>query len=90
MVFKRKPVIIHQYSEQVVMRKTLEKGFHVIEHQILQPGLICASSLVNCENFKLPCLMINLTDKPICRTTDLRLEKPPTMMHKQRVQESNE
>jgi uncharacterized protein YpiB (UPF0302 family) len=65
------------------MQNTIEKGVHFIEHQILQPRLICASSLVNCENFAFPCLMVNLTDKPICITTDHKLEKPPTMMHKQ-------
>jgi hypothetical protein len=50
--------------------KTLEKGVRFIEHQILQPGLICAAGLVNCESFEFPCLVINLTDTPICVTTD--------------------
>jgi hypothetical protein len=79
---KKTPVLIPPYSAQVVKCKTLERGVRFIEHQINRPGLICASSLVNCENFEFPCLMINLTDKPICMTTDPKLEKPPTMMHR--------
>jgi hypothetical protein len=46
---KKTPVIIPPYSEQVVKCKTLEKGVRFIEHQILQRGLICAASLVNCK-----------------------------------------
>jgi hypothetical protein len=79
---KKTPVIIPPCSAQVVKCKTLEKGVRFIEHQILQPGLICAAILVNCETFEFPCLVINLTEKPICMTTDPKLEKPPTMMHK--------
>jgi hypothetical protein len=30
--------------------------------------------------------MVNLTDKPICMTTNPKLEKPPTMMRKQEFQ----
>ncbi|PNF18384.1 hypothetical protein B7P43_G12483 [Cryptotermes secundus] len=80
---KKTPVIIPPYSEQVIKCKTLEKGVRFIEHQILQPGLICAASLVNCETFEFPCLVMNLTDKPICMTADPKLEKPPTMLHRQ-------
>jgi hypothetical protein len=47
---KKIPTIIPSYSEQVVKCKTNERGIRFIEHQILKPGLICASSLVNCEN----------------------------------------
>ncbi|PNF38366.1 hypothetical protein B7P43_G08976, partial [Cryptotermes secundus] len=83
-VFQKKPpVVILPYNEQVIMCKTQEKGVRFIEHQVLQPGLICAASLVNCENFEFPCLMVNLTDKSICVTTEPKLEKPPTMLHKQ-------
>jgi hypothetical protein len=82
---KKTPIIIPPYCEQVIKCKTLEKGVRFIEHQILQPGLICAASLVNCENFGFPCLMINLTDEPICMMTDPKLEKPPTMMRKQEL-----
>jgi hypothetical protein len=80
---KKTPVVIPPYSETVVKCKTIEKGIRFIEHQIIQPGLVCAASLVNCENSEFPCLMINLTDQPIRMTTDPRLEKPPTMIHKQ-------
>jgi hypothetical protein len=80
---KKTPVIIPPYSEQVVKCNTRERGVRFIEHQILQPGLICASSLVSCEAYEFPCLVVNLTDKPICMTADPKLEKPPTMMCKQ-------
>jgi hypothetical protein len=80
---KKTPVVIPPYSEKVVKCKTVEKGTRFIEHKILQPGLVYAASLVNCEEFEFPCLMINLTDQPIYMTTDPRLEKPPTMMHQQ-------
>jgi hypothetical protein len=76
-VQKKTPVIIPPYSEQVVKCKTLEKGVCFIEHQILQPGLICAASLVNCEDFEFPCLMINLTDKPICFDNRAYIRKTP-------------
>jgi hypothetical protein len=83
---KKTPIIIPPYSEQVIKCKTQEKGARFIEHQITQPGLICACSLVNCENFEFPCLMVNLTDKPICMTVNPKLEKPPTTMCKQEFQ----
>jgi hypothetical protein len=77
---KKTPIIIPPYSEQVVKCKTSEKGVHFIEHQILQPGLVCASSPVNCEASEFPCLVINLTDQSICMTTNPKLEKSPTMI----------
>jgi hypothetical protein len=80
---KKTPVIIPPYSEQVVKCKTTEKGVRFIEHQILQPGLSCAASLVNCEKFEFPCLVINLTNQPICMMSNPKLEKPPTMSFKQ-------
>jgi hypothetical protein len=86
---KKTPVIIPPYSERVVKCKTQEKGVRFIEHQITQPGLICASSLVNCENCEFPCLMVNVTDRPICMTTDPKLERPPTLMHKQEFKNQN-
>jgi hypothetical protein len=79
---KKTPVIIPPYSEQIMKCKTVEKEVHFIEHQVTQPGLVCAASLVNCENFEYPCLMTSLTDKPICMIADPKLEKPPTMMHR--------
>ena len=88
---KKTPDIIPPYSERVIKCKTSEKGTRFIEHQILQPGLVCASSLVNCEASEFPCLVINLTDQPICITTSPKLEKPPTMMHRRqevKIQES--
>jgi hypothetical protein len=48
---KNTPIIIHPYSEKVVKCKTQEKGVRFIEHQVTQPGLICATSLVNCESY---------------------------------------
>jgi hypothetical protein len=83
---KKTTVVISPYSEQVVKCKTSEKGVRFIEHQVLQPGLLCARSLVTCENFEFPCLVVNLTDQPICMTTDPKLEKPPTMINKQEVE----
>jgi hypothetical protein len=80
---KKISTIIPPYSEQVVKCKTNEKGTRFIEHQILKPGLICASSLVNCENFEFPCLVVNLTDRPICMITDPKLENPPIRIYKQ-------
>jgi hypothetical protein len=80
---KKTPVIIPPYCEQVIKCKTLERGVRFVEHQILQPGLICSASLVNCESSEFPCLVVNLTDKPMCMTTEPRLEKPPTMVHRQ-------
>lgn len=78
--FQKKTSVIIPPCSEVVKCKTSEKGIRFIEHQITQPGLMCASSLVSCENFEFPCLMINLTDKPKCMTSDPKLEKPPTMM----------
>jgi hypothetical protein len=82
--FQRKtPVTIPACSEQVIKCRTSEKGIGFIEHQILQPELVCASSLETCENFEFPCLVINLNDQPICMTANPKLEKPPTMNCKQ-------
>jgi hypothetical protein len=80
---KKTPIIIPPCSEQVIKCKTSEKGVRFIEQQILHPGLVRASSLVTCENFEFPCLVINLTDQPICMTANPKLEKPPTMNCKQ-------
>jgi hypothetical protein len=80
---KKTPVIIHPCSEQVIKCRTSEKGVRFIEHQVLQPGLVCASSLVTCENFEFPCLVINLNDQPICMIASPKLEKPPTTNCKQ-------
>jgi hypothetical protein len=56
------------------------------EHQILQLGLICAASLVNCEAHEFPCLVINLIERTMCMETEPKLEKPLTVMHKQNVE----
>jgi hypothetical protein len=72
---KTTPIIIPPYSKRVIKRKTQEKGVRFIEHQVIKPGLICACSPVNCEHFEFPCLMVNLTDKPICMTINPKLEK---------------
>ena len=58
---KKTPVIIPPYSESVIKCKTLEKGTRFIEHQILQPGLVCASSLVNCEASEFPAVVLLVT-----------------------------
>jgi hypothetical protein len=79
---KKTPDIIPPYSERVVKCRTTERGVRFIDHQVLQPGLICAASLVNCEAAEFPCLVINLSDKPLVMTADPKLEKPPTMIHK--------
>jgi hypothetical protein len=62
---KRKPIMIPPYSEQVIKCETNERGVRFIEHQLLQPGLIAASSLVNCEADEFPCLVVNLTNQTI-------------------------
>jgi hypothetical protein len=80
---KGTPVIIPPYSEQIIKCKTKERGVRFIEHQLLQPGLIVASSLVNCKNEELPCLVVNLTNKPINVMMEPKLEKPPTSMKNQ-------
>ncbi|PNF43129.1 hypothetical protein B7P43_G18012 [Cryptotermes secundus] len=67
---KKTPVFIPPYCEKIVKCKTLEKGVHFTEHQTLQPGLICAASLVNCESYEFPCLVVNLTDEPACMSTE--------------------
>jgi hypothetical protein len=54
---KRKPVTIPPYSEQVIKCETNERGIRFIEHQLLQPGLIAASSLVRCEENEFACLV---------------------------------
>jgi hypothetical protein len=77
---KKTPILIPTYSEQFVKCGTRERGFRYIEHQTLQLGLVCATSLVNCENVVFPCLVENLTDKPIAMSVSPRLEKPPTMI----------
>jgi hypothetical protein len=56
---KKVLVIIPPYSEQVIRFRTNEKGVCFIEHQLLQPSLIAASSLVNCESNEFPCLVVN-------------------------------
>jgi hypothetical protein len=77
---KKNPIIIPPYSEQIIKCETHEKGIRFIEHQLLQPGLMAASSLVDCRTNQFPCLVINLTDKPISMLTEPKLEKPPTMI----------
>jgi hypothetical protein len=80
---KKTPIIIPPYSEQVVKCKTSERGVRFVKHQILQPGLVCASSLVNCELSEFPCLVINLIDQSICMTANPKTEKPPTKIRNQ-------
>jgi hypothetical protein len=60
---KREPIMIPPYSEQVIKCKTNERGTRFIEHQLLQPGLIAAASLVDCKANEFPCLVVNLTDQ---------------------------
>jgi hypothetical protein len=76
---KTVPVMIPPYSEKVIRCKTNERGIRFVEHQILQPGLIAAASLVNCEANEFPCLIANITDQCIGMMTSPKLEKPPTM-----------
>jgi hypothetical protein len=80
---KKTPVIILPYSEQVMKCKTCGKGIPFIEHQLLQPGLIAASSLVECKANDFLCLVINLTDKPISMVTNPRIERSPTIIRGQ-------
>lgn len=71
-----KPVTGPPYSEIVVEFPAKEKGTRYIEHQLLQPGVICASSLVNCEK-TFPCLLVS-TSKILIINKIPRLVKPPT------------
>jgi hypothetical protein len=77
---KREPILIPPFSEQIIKCKTNERGVRFIEHQLLQPGLIAASSLVECKASEFPCLVINLTNQTINMTNTPRLKKPPTMI----------
>jgi hypothetical protein len=80
---KREPIMIPPYSEQVIRCRTSERGVCFIEHQLLQPGLMAASSLVNCQANEFPCLVVNLTDQTINMIKSPKLEKPPTMIQRQ-------
>jgi hypothetical protein len=82
---KKVPVIIPPYSEQVIKCRTNKRGVRFIEHQLLEPGLIAASSLVNCESNEFSCLVVNLTNQSINVITSPKLEKPPTMSRRQDV-----
>jgi hypothetical protein len=75
--------MIPPYSEQIIKCRTNERGVMFIEHQLLQPGLIAASSLVSCEETEFACLVVNLTDQTINMMKPSKLEKPPTMIQKQ-------
>jgi hypothetical protein len=80
---KTAPNVIPPYSEKVVRCETKEKGVCFIEHQILQPGLIAAASLVKCESNEFPCLVVNMTNQYLRLTTDPKLEKPPSGIQRQ-------
>jgi hypothetical protein len=82
---KRKPVTIPPYSEQVIKCETNERGIRFIEHQLLQPGLIAASSLVRCEENEFECLVVNMTNQTINMVNTPKLERPPTMIKKQDI-----
>jgi hypothetical protein len=73
---KKVPVTIPTHSEQVIKSRMNEKGVRFIEHQLLQPGLIATSSLVNCESNEFPCLVVNLPDQCI-NITFPKSEKTP-------------
>jgi hypothetical protein len=77
---KKTPIIIPPYSEQVIKCKTNEKG-------LLQPGLIVASSLVECKSEEFPCLVVNVTERHINLVTSPKLEKPPTRIQGQGVRQ---
>jgi hypothetical protein len=77
---KKEPVVVPPYSEQVIKCQTKERGVRFIEHQLIQPGLIAATSLVNCERDEFPCLVVNLTNQSINVITSPKLQKPPTMI----------
>jgi hypothetical protein len=85
---KREPFMIPPYSEQIIKCRTNERGVRFIEHQLLQPGLMAASSLVNCEANEFPCLVVNLTDQTINMINSPKLEKPPTMILTQNFRNS--
>jgi hypothetical protein len=76
---KKEPVVVPPYSEQVIKCQTKERGVRFIEHQLIQPGLIAASSLVSCERDEFPCLVVNLTNQSINVITSPKLQTHPTM-----------
>jgi hypothetical protein len=75
--------VIPPYIEKVVRCETKEKYVRFIEHQILQPGLIAAASLVKCESNEFPCLVVNMTNQYLKLTADPKLEKPPSGIQRQ-------
>lgn len=82
-----KSVIIPPYSETVVRFPTQEKGIRFIEQQSLQPGLMCASSLTQCDK-TFACLLVNVTSETINCTKMPELKKPPTQMYKNKITEN--
>jgi hypothetical protein len=74
---KKMPIMTPPYSEQVIKCRTEEKGIRFIGHQLLQPGLIAASSLVDCKAEEFPCLVVNVTNGCIHVVTFSKLERPP-------------
>jgi hypothetical protein len=68
-ILKTVPVMIPPYSEKIIKCKTNEREIRFLEHQILQPALIAAASLVNCESNEFPCLVANITDQCIGMVT---------------------
>ncbi|KAJ4425612.1 hypothetical protein ANN_27808 [Periplaneta americana] len=78
-----KPVTIPPHSETVVEFPTNKKGTRYVEHQILQPGVMCAPSLVNCEQ-TFPCLLVNTTSEMLIVSKIPKLVKPPANVSEMR------
>jgi len=64
-------IILPAYSETLVGIPTTEKGSRLVEVQELQENVFCASSVVECINSSLVCLVIN------CNSTDETLKEFP-------------
>lgn len=70
--------VIEPLSEKIVQFKTSEKGTRLIDHQEFQKGVVCASSLVFCENNAYSCMVLNKSSNPIRITGAPTLQKPPS------------
>ncbi|KAJ4440581.1 hypothetical protein ANN_08726 [Periplaneta americana] len=59
-------------------KQTSEKGTRLIDHQEFQKGVVCASSLVLCENNAYSCMALNKSSNPIRITGAPTLQKLPS------------
>lgn len=75
-----KNIAIPPFSESVVQFPTTEKGVRYVEQQLLQPGIVCAATLTNCDK-TFPCLIVNVTPETLVVRETPILKKPPTQLN---------